>query len=95
MTVRCFFKGFVRLYDNNITNQQVTAFWSKQLKSPYHSTLQEYYLRTMSYNDTVPVIPFHVNYDESNIEFIKHERVTLDNNGNEDKVNERVPRLSE
>ena len=49
----------------------------------------------MSYNDTVPVIPFDVNYDVSNIEFIKHERVTLDNNGNEDKVNECVPRLSE
>ena len=49
----------------------------------------------MSRNRRVPVIPFDAQYDESEIEYIKHERITIDNNGEEEKVNERMPRLNE
>ena len=43
----------------------------------------------------MPVIPFDAHYDESEIEYIKHERVVVENNEERDKFIERVPRLSE
>ena len=49
----------------------------------------------MNRNRRVPVIPFDAHYDESEIEYIKHERVVVENNEERDKIIERVPRLSE
>ena len=43
----------------------------------------------------MPVIPFDAHYDESEIEYIKHERVMVENNEERDKIIERVPQLSE
>ena len=46
-------------------------------------------------NPRAPVIPFEDDLDESKLEYIKHERTTIDQNQVRETVVERVPKLSD
>ena len=45
-------------------------------------------------NHRAPIIPFDDDFDESTLEFVKHERTTMENDIRE-TISERVPRLSD
>ena len=46
-------------------------------------------------NPRAPVIPFEDDLDESKLEYIKHERTTVDQNQARETVVKRVPKLSD